>query len=70
MQYGDSAPTGAFRPMQILDVMGKVTDNSEPCLMHEQLIHSVSIQFIGRSDPITSKKKPVFNPGECEEVPT
>ena len=49
--------------MQYVDVIGQVADNRNPFIMHQQVIHSVPLQFIGKSDPTLTKRQALFNPG-------
>lgn len=55
---------GFFKPQQMIDVIGHVADNHNPTLSHLQIIHTMPIHFLGRSDPITKHREPKFNPGE------
>ena len=48
----------------MIDVIGHVADNKNPTLSHLQIIHSMPVHFIGRSDPITKHREPRFNPGK------
>ena len=48
----------------MIDVIGYVADNKNPTLAHLQVIHTLPVHFIGRSDPITKNRQPRFNPGE------
>ena len=54
---------GSFKPTQYLDVIGQVADNQNPFLMHLQIIHSLPIQFLGKSNPMTRRKEAKFNAG-------
>ena len=60
--------TGSFKPIQYLDIIGPVADNRNPFVMHLQVIHSLPIQFMGKSDPQKIKKDPVFNPGITPKI--
>ncbi len=64
MKYTNAILSGSFRPVEYLDVIGPVADNKNPFIMHLQVIHSIPIQFVGKSNPVSNKKKPVFNPGK------
>ena len=55
---------GTFKPQQMIDVIGYVADNKNPTLAHLQIIHTMPIHFIGKSDPITKHRQPRFNPGK------
>ncbi|XP_052240686.1 cilia- and flagella-associated protein 47-like isoform X3 [Dreissena polymorpha] len=54
---------GFFKPQQLIDVIGHVADNRNPTLAHLQIIHTLPIHFLGRSDPITKHRQPKYNPG-------
>ena len=54
---------GTFKPTQYVDVIGMVADNRNPFLMCPETIHSLPLSFLGKSDPLSVKKQPVFNPG-------
>ncbi|KAK3096977.1 hypothetical protein FSP39_005325 [Pinctada imbricata] len=54
---------GAFKPKQLLDVIGQVADNRNPTVAHLQIIHSYPILLSGSSDPIPVKRNAKFNPG-------
>ncbi|XP_052808119.1 cilia- and flagella-associated protein 47-like isoform X2 [Mya arenaria] len=54
---------GFFKPQQMIDVIGHVADNRNPTLAHLQVIHTIPIHFLGRSDPITKHRNSKFNPG-------
>lgn len=52
-----------------MDIIGQVADDLQPFILHLEVIHTVSISVAGRSDAITIKREPVFNPGrESEEA--
>ena len=53
----------------MIDVIGHVADNKNPTLSHLQIIHSMPVHFIGRSDPITKHREPRFNPGKDDASP-
>ena len=55
---------GTFKPQQMIDVIGYVADNKNPTLAHLQIIHTMPIHFIGKSDPITKHRQARFNPGK------
>ena len=44
-------------------MIGYVADNKNPTMAHLQIIHTMPVHFIGRSDPITKHREPRFNPG-------
>ncbi|XP_053397416.1 cilia- and flagella-associated protein 47-like isoform X4 [Mercenaria mercenaria] len=54
---------GFFKPQQMIDVIGHVADNRNPTLAHLQIIHTLPIHFLGRSDPITKYRNPKYNAG-------
>ncbi|KAL4233464.1 hypothetical protein ACF0H5_008145 [Mactra antiquata] len=54
---------GFFKPQQLVDVIGHVADNRNPTLAHLQIIHTMPLHFLGRSDPITKHRDPKFNAG-------
>jgi len=52
----------------MIDVIGHVADGRNPTLSHLQVIQTVPIHFLGRSDPITKHRQSKFNPGKYSMV--
>jgi len=46
-----------------VDVIGQVADDLQPFILHLEVIHTISISVVGRSDAVSVKREPVFNPG-------
>ncbi|XP_064627283.1 cilia- and flagella-associated protein 47-like isoform X2 [Lineus longissimus] len=59
---------GTFKPNLTMDVIGQVADNRNPFMSHLEVIHSMNIQLQGRSDPVTVKRAPKFNPGITPKI--
>lgn len=51
----------------MLDVVGEVADDRDPVMYHMEVIQTFPLQLVGRSDPITIKREPKFNPGNKHE---
>ena len=48
--------------------MGTIADNRNPFVMNLQVIQSIPVSFMGRSDPKIAKKGPKFNPGITPKI--
>ncbi|XP_035825915.1 cilia- and flagella-associated protein 47 [Aplysia californica] len=54
---------GSFKPEQLLDVLGQVADKRNPTVSHAQVIYTLPVKLMGKSNPITVVPKPKFNKG-------
>ncbi|XP_013416633.1 cilia- and flagella-associated protein 47 isoform X1 [Lingula anatina] len=59
---------GTFKQKMQLEVIGQVADNKNPFLAHLEPIHCMPLSMVGRSDPVTIKREPKFNPGITPKV--
>ncbi len=55
---------GTFESVQYLDVLGPVADSQNPFHLQQRVIYSVPLALTATADPVTTKKQPVFKPGE------